>query len=158
MSALSGINIATSLSYDECLHDISFSIFASKVQIFIFKKCTCQWYWFHIQCANLCISVGILMSFTFNIVINIAFKSIMWFFFLFITIAFYQLFSFCFFGIVFVLIEDLKKNSHLVPASVAHLVGCCPTNWKVTGSVLGQGTCLGCGFCPQSGIMQEATY
>ena len=32
-----------------------------------------------------------------------------------------------------------------------------PINQKVTGSIPGQGTCLGCGFSPQSGCIQEAT-
>ena len=32
-----------------------------------------------------------------------------------------------------------------------------PINWKVTGSVAGQGTCLGCGFGPWSACIQQAT-
>ncbi|KAF6095741.1 NADH:ubiquinone oxidoreductase core subunit S7 [Phyllostomus discolor] len=34
---------------------------------------------------------------------------------------------------------------------------CHPVNQKVVGSIPGQGTCLGSGFGPQSGHMQEAT-
>ena len=37
------------------------------------------------------------------------------------------------------------------------LAGCHPANRKVTGSVLAQGTCLGCGFDPPSGCILEAT-
>ena len=39
-------------------------------------------------------------------------------------------------------------------ASVAQLV---PTNWKVTGSIPGQGACLGCRFSAQLGSVQETT-
>ena len=42
-------------------------------------------------------------------------------------------------------------------AGVAQLVGYHPTNQKVTGSIPGQGKCLGCGFGPQSGRVREAT-
>ena len=48
-------------------------------------------------------------------------------------------------------------------ASVAQWVGCHPANWKVMGSIPGQGTCLCCGFgpwsrfSPQLGHMQGAT-
>ena len=46
-----------------------------------------------------------------------------------------------------------------VPAltAVAQLVGHCPENRKVTSLIPSQGTCLGCGFGPQLGRVQEAT-
>ena len=40
---------------------------------------------------------------------------------------------------------------------LAQLVGHCPANQKVTGSIPSQGTCLDWGFSPMSGQMQEAT-
>ena len=42
-------------------------------------------------------------------------------------------------------------------AGVAQLIEHCPANPKVTGSILHQDTCLGCGFPPQLGQVQEAT-
>ena len=36
-------------------------------------------------------------------------------------------------------------------ASVAHLVGGLSCSWKIVGSIHCQGTCLDCGFNPQSG-------
>ena len=33
----------------------------------------------------------------------------------------------------------------------------CPINWKVAGSISGQGVCLGCRPGPPAGSMQEAT-
>ena len=42
-------------------------------------------------------------------------------------------------------------------AGVARWVGCCPANPKAAGMIPGQGTCLGCGFTPQSGCVWEAT-
>ena len=43
------------------------------------------------------------------------------------------------------------ENSHSSLADVAPLVGYCPTNRRVAGSMPGQGTCLGCRFGPQLG-------
>ena len=39
--------------------------------------------------------------------------------------------------------------------SVAQLVGHCPADQKVCISIPGQSTCLGCGFGPQLGSVQE---
>ena len=35
---------------------------------------------------------------------------------------------------------------------VSRWAGCHPANHKVTGSIPGQGTCLGCMFCPGQGM------
>ena len=40
---------------------------------------------------------------------------------------------------------------------VAHLVGHCPPKQKIADLILGQGTCLGCGFGPNWGTYREAT-
>ena len=40
---------------------------------------------------------------------------------------------------------------------VAQLVGCHPAKQKFPSSTPSQGTCLGCGFSPWSGYVQEAT-
>ena len=40
---------------------------------------------------------------------------------------------------------------------MAHLVEYHPAMQEVTGSIPGQGTCLGCGFCPGSGQVPKAT-
>ena len=46
--------------------------------------------------------------------------------------------------------EGTEKHK-LALTGVVQLVGCRPTKWKVTGSIPGQGTCVGCRFGPQSG-------
>ena len=40
---------------------------------------------------------------------------------------------------------------------VAHLVGPHPGKWMIASLIPSQGTCLGCGFSPWSGHVQEAT-
>ena len=50
-----------------------------------------------------------------------------------------------------------NKTFSEVLTGVAQLVGCCSAKQKVAGSIPSQGTCLGCGFRPSSGHIQEAT-
>ena len=52
----------------------------------------------------------------------------------------------------FLLWMDIKTY-FLALTSVAQWVEHCPTKQKVTGSIPGQGTRLGCGFSPQSGCL-----
>ena len=40
-------------------------------------------------------------------------------------------------------------------AGVAQRTECQPVNQRVTGSILGQGTCLGCGLSPQEGACKR---
>ena len=49
------------------------------------------------------------------------------------------------------------KTDLMALTGVAQLVGHRPAKQKVTGSVPGQGTCLGYGFCLLSGSVREAS-
>ena len=49
------------------------------------------------------------------------------------------------------------KTDVMALTGVAQLVGHRPAKQKVTGSVPGQGTCLGYGFCLLSGSVREAS-
>ena len=48
-------------------------------------------------------------------------------------------------------------QKHVTLTGVVQLVGHCPAKQKVTSSIPGQDTCLGCRFGPQSGCIREAT-
>ena len=47
-----------------------------------------------------------------------------------------------------------NKKQEVALAGVAQWIECQPVNWKVTGSIPGQGTCLGCGPGPQLGCVR----
>ena len=55
------------------------------------------------------------------------------------------------------LYASLYQNNCKALASVAQLVGHHSANQKVSSLTPGQSTCLGCGFSPQLGRVQEAT-
>ena len=58
------------------------------------------------------------------------------------------------------MISDFRlyyKAIAIALTGVAHWVGRCPTNWKVTSSIPSQETCLGWGSGPQFRGAQEAT-
>ena len=54
------------------------------------------------------------------------------------------------------ILKTLNTHFQWALPGVAQWAGCHPGNQKVAGSIPGQGTCLGCGFCPWSGCVQEA--
>ena len=53
------------------------------------------------------------------------------------------------------LLVSLTKVHSFTPTSVAQVVGCCPTEQKVAGLILSQGTRLGFGFGPWPGVSKR---
>ena len=51
--------------------------------------------------------------------------------------------------ITFVCLKCSIKNLKIALAGVAQWIECWPSNQRVSGSILSQGTCLGCGPGPQ---------
>ena len=49
------------------------------------------------------------------------------------------------------------KTEEICPDWCGSVVGRCPTKRMVTGSIPFKSTCLGCGFSPWSGRLEEAT-
>ena len=55
--------------------------------------------------------------------------------------------------------NNLKKLEVPALTNVAQLIGCRPVKQKVTSSIPGQGTCLGCRFSPQLGhVKRQQNY
>ena len=48
-----------------------------------------------------------------------------------------------------------KRQEERALTAVAQSVGHHPTNWKVVGSICGQGTCLVCGLSPGHGMFEK---
>ena len=51
--------------------------------------------------------------------------------------------------------RDIRKMSFSALTSMSQWIECQPANQRVTGSILGQGSCLGYGPCPWWGVYKR---